>query len=46
MTEEIVMTATDIQAVLPHRYPMLMVDRVLELVPGERITAQKKCHDQ
>ena len=26
---------------LPHRYPMLLVDRVLECVPGERIAAIK-----
>jgi 3-hydroxyacyl-[acyl-carrier-protein] dehydratase len=26
---------------LPHRYPMLLVDRVLEVVPGERILALK-----
>ena len=26
---------------LPHRYPMLLVDRVLELEPGKRITAIK-----
>ena len=26
---------------LPHRYPFLLVDRVLEIVPGERITALK-----
>ncbi|MEU4213034.1 beta-hydroxyacyl-ACP dehydratase [Streptomyces sp. NPDC026206] len=26
---------------LPHRYPMLLVDRVLELVPGESIRAIK-----
>ena len=26
---------------LPHRYPMLLVDRVLECVPGERISAIK-----
>lgn len=26
---------------LPHRYPMLLVDRVLEIVPGERIVALK-----
>lgn len=30
-----------IRAVLPHRFPMLLVDRVLERVPGERITALK-----
>jgi 3-hydroxyacyl-[acyl-carrier-protein] dehydratase len=26
---------------LPHRYPILLVDRVMEVVPGERITALK-----
>lgn len=26
---------------LPHRYPFLLVDRVLELAPGERIRAYK-----
>ncbi|MBL8437709.1 MAG: 3-hydroxyacyl-ACP dehydratase FabZ [Zoogloeaceae bacterium] len=26
---------------LPHRYPFLLVDRVVELVPGERIVALK-----
>ena len=26
---------------LPHRYPLLLVDRVLEVVPGERIVALK-----
>ncbi|MFT8469724.1 3-hydroxyacyl-ACP dehydratase FabZ [Oenococcus sp.] len=41
MTDKIEMTAEEIQAVLPHRYPMLLVDKVLELVPGESITAQK-----
>ena len=38
------MTAMDIQAVLaqlPHRYPFLLVDRVLVCVPGERIEAFK-----
>jgi 3-hydroxyacyl-[acyl-carrier-protein] dehydratase len=38
------MNAMDIHAILehlPHRYPMLLVDRVLELVPGERIVALK-----
>ncbi len=32
---------TRILAALPHRYPMLLVDRVAELVPGERIRAIK-----
>jgi len=32
---------TRIMAVLPHRYPFLLVDRVLELEPGKRIRAIK-----
>lgn len=35
------LTTTEIMAILPHRYPMLMVDRVDEVVAGERITARK-----
>lgn len=38
------MTAMDIHAILehlPHRYPLLLVDRVLDVVPGESITAIK-----
>ena len=30
-----------IASVLPHRYPLLLVDRVLELVPGQRVVAIK-----
>lgn len=38
------MNSMDINQILkhlPHRYPMLLVDRVLECVPGERIVALK-----
>lgn len=38
------MTSMDIHEILehlPHRYPILLVDRVLEVVPGERIKALK-----
>ncbi len=31
----------EIKQFLPHRYPFLLVDRVLECVPGETITAIK-----
>ena len=34
----------DVRAVmelLPHRYPFILIDRVLELVPGERVVALK-----
>src|SRR6266436_4403225 len=30
-----------IRAVLPHRYPMLLVDRILELEPGRRAVGLK-----
>ena len=30
-----------ILGILPHRYPMLLVDRVLEMTPGQRIVAIK-----
>lgn len=30
-----------IMELLPHRYPFLLIDRVLELVPDDRITALK-----
>ena len=30
-----------IQAVLPHRYPFLLVDRIVELVPGEKAAGYK-----
>lgn len=35
------MSIGEIMEILPHRYPLLLVDRVLELVPGERIVAIK-----
>lgn len=31
--------ATEIQKIIPHRYPMLLIDRVDELVPGEKAAA-------
>jgi 3-hydroxyacyl-[acyl-carrier-protein] dehydratase len=43
-TDKPVMTALDIgrvMAALPHRYPMLLVDRVEELVPDRSIAAIK-----
>lgn len=33
--------AADIMRILPHRYPFLLVDRVIELEPGKRIVALK-----
>jgi len=33
--------AADIMRLLPHRYPFLLVDRVIELEPGHRVVAIK-----
>ncbi|MFO7962472.1 MAG: 3-hydroxyacyl-ACP dehydratase FabZ [Desulfobacterales bacterium] len=32
---------TRIMAYLPHRYPFLLVDRITEIVPGEKVVALK-----
>jgi 3-hydroxyacyl-[acyl-carrier-protein] dehydratase len=34
--------ASDIMAIIPHRYPFLLVDRVVELEPGKRVVAIKQ----
>ncbi|MDE1922888.1 MAG: 3-hydroxyacyl-ACP dehydratase FabZ [Gammaproteobacteria bacterium] len=41
MTEPLKLDIEAIMRQLPHRYPFLLVDRVLECVPGERILALK-----
>ena len=33
--------AADIMRIIPHRYPFLLVDRVVELEPGKRVVALK-----
>ena len=35
------MELIDILKLLPHRYPILLVDRVLEVTPGKRVVALK-----
>ncbi len=39
--EKIVFDTTQIQNILPHRYPFLLVDRVTELEPGKRVVGLK-----
>lgn len=39
---ETVLDASAIQQLLPHRYPFLLVDRIIELVPRERIVGIKQ----
>lgn len=41
MTEGFPMDIQAVLAQLPHRYPFLLVDRVVECVPGQRIHALK-----
>jgi 3-hydroxyacyl-[acyl-carrier-protein] dehydratase len=41
MTETLQLDMQAIMVRLPHRYPFLLVDRVLELLPGESIRAVK-----
>src|SRR5204863_4600850 len=39
--EKAVMDVMEISKILPHRYPFLLVDRVLEYTPGEKLTGYK-----
>jgi beta-hydroxyacyl-ACP dehydratase FabZ len=41
MSDALRLDIAAIKDILPHRYPFLLVDRVEELVPGERIVAIK-----
>ena len=41
MTDNLDMNINRILKLLPHRYPILLVDRVLELEPSKRIKALK-----
>jgi 3-hydroxyacyl-[acyl-carrier-protein] dehydratase len=34
--------AADIMRIIPHRYPFLLIDRVIELEPGRRVVAIKQ----
>jgi 3-hydroxyacyl-[acyl-carrier-protein] dehydratase len=34
-----------IEEILPHREPFLLIDEVLELVPGERVVARKRVRE-
>jgi 3-hydroxyacyl-[acyl-carrier-protein] dehydratase len=34
--------AADIMRIIPHRYPFLMVDRIVELEPGKRVVGVKQ----
>ena len=36
-----ILQVQEIMALLPHRYPFLLIDRVLDYTPGESLTALK-----
>lgn len=38
---ELPLSSVEIQKLLPHRYPMLLVDRIIEFYDGERIVGLK-----
>ena len=38
---ETILDITQIQAILPHRYPFLLVDRIIEYDPGKRVVGIK-----
>jgi beta-hydroxyacyl-ACP dehydratase FabZ len=41
MEKRVVYGVTEIMKFLPHRYPFLLVDRILELEPGKRVLGLK-----
>lgn len=41
MTLEMPLDSVAIRQILPHRYPFLLVDRILEITPGERAVGIK-----
>jgi 3-hydroxyacyl-[acyl-carrier-protein] dehydratase len=42
---EVLMGKREVEEILPHRDPFLLIDEVLELVPGERVVARKTVTD-
>jgi UDP-3-O-[3-hydroxymyristoyl] N-acetylglucosamine deacetylase/3-hydroxyacyl-[acyl-carrier-protein] dehydratase len=40
-TAGLVLDARAIEKIMPHRYPMLLIDRVIDLVPGKTVVAIK-----
>ena len=41
VTLNLPLEAAGIMRIIPHRYPLLMIDRVIELEPGKRVVAIK-----
>ena len=45
MTIALPLDRAGIEEILPHREPFLLIDEVLELVPGERVVARKRVRE-
>jgi 3-hydroxyacyl-[acyl-carrier-protein] dehydratase len=43
---DVLMGKREVEEILPHRDPFLLIDEVLELVPGERVVARKTVTDE
>jgi 3-hydroxyacyl-[acyl-carrier-protein] dehydratase len=43
---DVLLGRREIEEILPHRDPFLLIDEVLELVPGERVVARKLVTEQ
>jgi 3-hydroxyacyl-[acyl-carrier-protein] dehydratase len=43
---ELALDKAGIEAILPHRDPFLLIDEVLELVPGEKVVARRTVTDE
>ena len=41
MSETVILNVQQIEKLLPHRYPFLLVDRIIELEPGKRVVGVK-----
>jgi 3-hydroxyacyl-[acyl-carrier-protein] dehydratase len=41
MSDKVNINVTEIMKLLPHRYPLLLIDRVIELTPGQGVVALK-----
>ena len=39
--QQTILEASDIQKIIPHRYPFLLVDRIIEIEPGKRAVGIK-----
>ncbi|GIW04189.1 MAG: hypothetical protein KatS3mg059_0809 [Thermomicrobiales bacterium] len=44
--QQTILDAAAIQRIIPHRYPFLLVDRIIEIEPGKRAVGLKNVINQ